>query len=160
MVFLRKVVSDTFHEFLILLIPIQPTKWNNDVASKEEEPYFRFSEELISLSHRTTRLIEILSARYRMEIYNVQKEKPRDKHSEYYILRFDPFQKLMQGEWLKALSSLYEFKVETSVPVYQGEYKTRIIVPSISKEAFIRLSNEDASLLLPCLFTWIKVSST
>ena len=26
MVFLRKVVSDTFHEFLILLIPIQPTK--------------------------------------------------------------------------------------------------------------------------------------
>ena len=51
---------------------------------------------------------------------------------------------------MKALSSSYEFKVETSVPVYQGEYKTRIIVPSISKEAFIRLSNEDASLLLPC----------
>ena len=85
-----------------------------------------------------------------MEIDNVQKEKPRDKHSEYYILRFDSFQKLMQGELLKALSSSYEFKVETSVPVYQGEYKTRIIVPSISKEAFIRLSNEDASLLLPC----------
>ena len=58
MVFLKKIVSDTFHEFIILLIPIQPTKWNNDVASKEEEPYFRFSEELISLSHRTTRLIE------------------------------------------------------------------------------------------------------
>ena len=64
-----------------------------------------------------------------MEIDNVQKEKPRDKHSEYYILRFDSFQKLMQGELLKALSSSYEFKVETSVPVYQGEYKTRIIVP-------------------------------
>ena len=35
-----------------------------------------------------------------MEIDNAQKEKPRDKHFEYYIVRFDPFQKLMQGELL------------------------------------------------------------
>ena len=84
-----------------------------------------------------------------MEIDNAQKEKPRDKHSEYYIVRFDPFQKLMQGELLKALSSSYDFKGETFVPLYQGEHKTRIIVRSTSNEAFIRLSNEDANLLLP-----------
>ena len=76
-----------------------------------------------------------------MEIDNVQKEKPRDKHSEHYIVHFDPFQKLMQGELLKALSSSYDFKVETFVPVYQGEHKTQIIVCSTTNEAFIRFSN-------------------
>ena len=55
----------------------------------------------------------------------------------------------MQGELLKALSSSYDFKGETFVPVYQGEYKTGIIVRSTRNEAFIRLSNEDANLLLP-----------
>ena len=43
----------------------------------------------------------------------------------------------MQGELLKALSSSYDFKVETFVPVYQGEHKTRIIVCSTTNEAFI-----------------------
>ena len=55
----------------------------------------------------------------------------------------------MQGELLKALSSSYDFKGETFVPVYQGEYKTGTIVRSTRNEAFIRLSNEDANLLLP-----------
>ena len=88
-----------------------------------------------------------------MEIDNVQKEKPRDKHSEYYIVRFDPFQELIQGELLQTLSSSYDFNVKSFVPVYptcQGGHKTRVIVRSTSNEAFTRLSNEDANLLLPC----------
>ena len=88
-----------------------------------------------------------------MEIDNVQKEKPRDKYSEYYIVRFDPFQELIQGELLQTLSSSYDFNVKSFVPVYpayQGGHKTRVIVRSTSNEAFTRLSNEDANLLLPC----------
>lgn len=58
-----------------------------------------------------------------MGIDNDQKEKPRDKHSEYYIVCFDPFQKLMQEELLKALSNSYDFKVEIFVLVYQESIK-------------------------------------
>ncbi|XP_022796811.1 myosin-8-like [Stylophora pistillata] len=88
-----------------------------------------------------------------MEINSVQKEKPCDRYSDYYIVRFDPCQELVQGELLKALSSSYDFNVKTFVlvyPAYQGGQKTPLIVRSTCNEAFTRLSNEDASLLLPC----------
>ena len=88
-----------------------------------------------------------------MENGNVQtpeKEEPRDKYSKYYIVRFDVFQELMQGEMLKSVSNLCDFTVKTFDAVGKKENKKRLIVRSTNNEQLTQLSNEDANLLLPC----------